>query len=431
MNTNKEALRKHYRILADEDIEWLANYGPDDLIPEALDVPKEEDELREGLCARHYSRRTERNSCSWVKRFSITTIFIGFLGVLFIGCSGKLSDGDIADSVEKHQQASAQAVERSDFDAAEAEARLALEEAERRFGSEDQRTNTSLIWLASVYQAKGLTEEAKRAGERALGISEKTLGPDHLETAATMSMLASIYLTAGDIAKAESLLRRSVAVKEKGFGPDHPYTAVSSSTLADLLSEKGEYAEAERLNKRSLAAVEKAWPPADPSVPIGPRLNTPKIMEGLAKVYVAQHRFNEAEDLLARAARLRISMVGAEHLSMVGNQVILGDLYKARGRNADAEKAYREALRIEEKTIGSENEIVSNLLALVADSCVMQCKHDAAVDLYSRCVATDEKIFAPGHPLRTEHLQRYANVLKVMGRTDEAAQVEQRVQEIH
>ncbi len=364
------------------------------------------------------------------KAFATPTTRLGFLvSLTFTVILVLTSSGVRADSVEQHQQAAQAALSRGDLDAAEAEARLSLEEAERRFGPDDQHTGTSLMWLANVYRAKGRPEEAKRTGERALGICEKTFGPDHVETAAAMSMLASIYSDAGDFAKAESLLRRSVAIKEKGFGPDHPYTAVSSSSLADLLTEKGEYAEAERLDKRSLAAVEKAWPPADPSVPIGFRLNTATIMEGLAHVYVGQGRFKEAEDLLTRAAGLRGSMVGSEHRSMAGNWMILGRDYHAQGKDADAEKAYREALRIAEKTTGSENSIVSNLLALIADSCVMQSKHDAAADLYSRSVTIDEHISAPG-PLRAKHLQGYANVLKVMGHAHEATQAEQRAQEM-
>lgn len=299
-------------------------------------------------------------------------IAIALLALLLIGCSGPKGSVDSSDSVEKHQQASVLAMQRGDLDGAEREARLALEEAERRFGVDDQRIAQSLTWFANISQAKGRTNEAKAAGERALRINEKTLGLDHVETAATMSMLASIYLTAGETAKAEALLRRSVAIKEKVFGPDHPYTAVTSSTLADLLTMKGEYAEAERLNKRALVAVEKAWPPTDPSVPIGLRLNASTIMEGLAHVYTGQQRYTEAEDQLTQAAKLRISMVGADHPSMAGNRTLLGDLYKAQGKNANAENAYREALRITEKTLGTENELYSNLLVRVAESCTMQ-----------------------------------------------------------
>ena len=138
------------------------------------------------------------------------------------------------------------------------------------------------------------------------------------------------------------------------------------------------------------------------------------MMEGLAKVYVGQRRFKEAEDLLTRAAKLRVSIVGSEHVSMAGNWMILGVAYQAQGKGADAEKASREALRIVEKTTGTENSIVSNLLVMVAESCVMQGKHDTAADLYSRSVAMDEHILAPG-PLRAQHLQGYANVLKAMG----------------
>jgi tetratricopeptide (TPR) repeat protein len=364
------------------------------------------------------------------KAFSTPTTRLGFLVSLILIVILVLTSSCVgADSVEQHLQTAQAAFSRGDLDAAEAEARLSLEEAERRFGSNDQRTGQSWMWLAFVYQAKGRTEEAKRASERRLDICEKTFGPDHLETAAAMSMLASIYSGAGDFPKAESLLRRSLAIKEKGFGPDHPYTAVTASSLADLLVEKGEYVEAERLNRRSLAAVEKAWSPTDPSVPIGFRLNTPTIMEGLARVSIGQGRFKEAEDLLTRAARLRIAIVGSEHLSMVGNWTILGLAYQAQGRNADAEKAYREALPIADKTFGSESLAVSNLLALVADSCVMQGKRDAAVDLYSRSVTIDEHISAPG-PLRAKHLRGYANVLKVRGRAQEAAQAEQRAQEM-
>lgn len=366
-----------------------------------------------------------------LERFATPTTRFGFLVFLtFFVIHVLTSSGIRPNPIEQHQQAIQAAFSRGDLDAAEAEARLSLEEAERRFGPNNQHTGESLMWLASVYQAKGRPEEAKRTGERAFGILEKTFGPDHVETAAMMSMLASFYSAAGDFAKAEPLLRRSVAIKEKVFGPDHPNTAVSSSHLADLLADKGEYAEADKLYKRSLVAVEKAWPPADPSVPIGPRLNVPVMMEGLARVYVGQSRFKEAEDLLTRAARLRTSIVGSEHPSVVGNWAILGAAYHAQGRNADAEKAYREALRIAEKAIGSENATVSNLLALVADSCVMQGKHDVAAALYSRSVAIDEHIFAL-RSLRAKHLQGYANALKAMGRAHEAAQAEQRSQEMH
>ena len=179
------------------------------------------------------------------KSFTKPMSRLGFLvSIAFTVMLVLTSSGVRADSVEQHQQASQAAFSRGDLDAAEAEARLSLEEAERRFGPDDPRTGQSLMWLAIVYQAKGRPEEAQRAGERVLAICEKTFGPDHLETAAVMSMLASFDLAAGDLAKAESLLRRSVAIKEKGFGPNHPDTAVSSSYLADILVEKGEYVEA-------------------------------------------------------------------------------------------------------------------------------------------------------------------------------------------
>jgi tetratricopeptide (TPR) repeat protein len=336
---------------------------------------------------------------------------------------------DPAQSVEQHLAASEAAFSRGDVNAAEAEARRALDLAERRFGPNDQRTGQPLMLLTSLYRVKGRHEEAKRFAERAFNITEKTFGPDHLETAAAMSMLASLYSSTGDIARAEGLWRRAVAIKEKGFGPDHPYTAVTASQLADLLTEKGEYAEAVRLHNRSLAALEKAWPPHEQSLPIGFRLNVPTVMEGLAYALVGQGRSKEAEDLVTRAASLRLSLVGSAHVSMIGNKKILGHAYLAQGRDADAEKTLREALHIAEKTTGSENSTVSDLMAMVADSCLRQAKKDAAADLYARSVAIDEKTAAP-RSLRAKHLQGYANVLKAMNRTQEAATAEQRVKEM-
>ena len=149
--------------------------------------------------------------------------------------------------------------------------------------------------------------------------------------------------------------------------------------------------------------------------------------EGLASVYIDQGRFTAAEDLLANAARDRVALLGNEHPSMVGNRIILGKAYTAQGKHADAEKAYREALGMAEKASGGENSVVSNLLALVADSCVMQRKYYRAADLYARSVAIDEKVSAP-EPIRSKHLRNYANVLKVMGRADEAAKAEERAE---
>jgi len=351
---------------------------------------------------------------------SVTKVIVAVLSIV---CTGNPGQGDAADLADQHQQASGQAVQRNDLDTAETEARQALEEAERSYGRDDPRTGQMSMWLAAVYRVRGRNEEAQRAAERGLGISEKTFGPDHVETAAAMSMLAVLYADAGDVAKAESLLRRSVTIKERGFGPDHPYTAVASSSLADILAGQGKYDEAEQLNQRALAALEKAWSPDNPSVPLALRLNTPTTMEGLASVNIGQGRIKEAEVLLTRAAQLRIAMVGGEHLSLVGNRTILGQAYQAGGKSADAERTYREGLRIAEKTFGNESRVVSNILALLADSCLAQGQHDTAAEFYGRSVAIDEKVLPAGHPQRVKHLQGYTNLLKATGHAKEAGEI--------
>ena len=42
MDVNEDALRKHYQQLPDEDIEHLAKYEANDLVPEAQNILKEE-----------------------------------------------------------------------------------------------------------------------------------------------------------------------------------------------------------------------------------------------------------------------------------------------------------------------------------------------------------------------------------------------------
>ena len=53
-------------------------------------------------------------------------------------------------------------------------------------------------------------------------------------------------------------------------------------------------------------------------------------------------------------------------------------------------------------------------------------KYAEAKPLYERSLAMDEKILGPEHPALAESLKNYAELLRKMGRDDEAAKMEAR-----
>ena len=93
------------------------------------------------------------------------------------------------------------------------------------------------------------------------------------------------------------MYERSLAIWEKALGPDHPAVAIGLAYLARLYVLQGRYGDAEPLYKRSLAIREKALGSDHPSIATS--------LDNIAALYKHQGRYTEAKPLQKRSLEIR------------------------------------------------------------------------------------------------------------------------------
>ena len=105
---------------------------------------------------------------------------------------------------------------------------------------------------------------------------------------------------------------------------------------------------------------------------------------------VAQGRYAEAEPLLEGALVLQERASGPDDLSLVPRLGALAGLYRAQGRNEDAQKLYARSLAIHEKAGSNPLDLIPDLKLLAAINAAMGKNTDAEL-AYLRVLALREK----------------------------------------
>ncbi len=108
----------------------------------------------------------------------------------------------------------------------------------------------------------------------------------------------------------------------------------------------------------------------------------------------------------------------------------LGELYRAQGQYAEAETFHKRALAIWEKALGPDHPDVATSLNNLAGVYYMQDRYDEVLPLLQRSHAILEKELGPEHPTVAASLENYARLLRVVGLTAEAEELEERVRAI-
>ena len=202
---------------------------------------------------------------------------------MIVGLAGVLLLAGCASSPDPKWWASIRAGEQavSEKRPAEAEAHWAeaLAQAER-VGPQNWRVASTLHRMGKFYESQGRKAEAEQAYERTLAIQEK-IAPRGPATARTITDLGHLYHGEGRLDEAEPLYRRALPIAEACFGPDHRNVDVIRYLLAKLYVQQKRYDEAEALYKQLIARESfdaMAW-------------------RELAQLYETQGRYAAAEPL--------------------------------------------------------------------------------------------------------------------------------------
>jgi tetratricopeptide (TPR) repeat protein len=296
---------------------------------------------------------------------------------------------------------------------AEAERELlrALEVRERSLPADHPHLARSFNALGAIYREQGDMERAVTLYRRALAHQERTLGPRHAHVALTLTNLGQAYRALGRWDEAEAALVRALEIQEATVGRDHPDLAEPLTTLGFLFNLRGDSERAERtllraLEVRRVAAGDESGVAAEQ-------------MSLLGSLYVDLGRVDEAEPLLRRSLEI-LARSGEAESELETLRKNLGLIALERGQLDAAEVILERSLRVFEEALRPDHPRIAGTLVGLAR--VRQARGDlaGAEPLYRRAVDSCERAYAADDPTRIDTLARYVELLRLLGRNDEA-----------
>jgi len=148
--------------------------------------------------------------------------------------------------------------------------------------------------------------------------------------------------------------------------------------------------------------------------------------ERLAEAMIAQHKTQDAEDLLLRLAELKTQALGPNSRSMADTLMKLAELYYGLAKYSQAEPFALRSLRIYESIYGREHEESAKIGANVAFIFHAAGKFPQAEEIYKRLLDFRKTLpHAENDPEIPILLRSYASLLQATDRNDEAEKMVQ------
>ena len=307
---------------------------------------------------------------------------------------------------------------KGDYHSAEASFQRSLAICEKTLGPDHPEMASILDNRAKLYQERGDYQQAERLYQRSLAIYEKTFGPTHFEVATILNNLALLYQTKGNYQQARPLYQRSLAIYEKSLGPTHLNVAYALNNLAALDQATGGYRQAEPLYQRALAIFEKALGVNHPE--------TAQCLNNLATLYVEKGDYQQAEQMYQRALATREQVFGPNHPRVADSLNTLAFLYRNKGNYSRAEPLYLRALAIREKAFGADHPSVANCLNNLASLYFDKGDFKQAEPLFQRSLAVREKALGRDHTDTAFSLNNLARLYHIKGDYQQAEPLYQR-----
>jgi len=145
----------------------------------------------------------------------------------------------------------------------------------------------------------------------------------------------------------------------------------------------------------------------------------------LGEMYMALKRYDDAARAYQRALKIEEKTLGPEHPDLVVLMIKLGWMHYGNAHVGEAEALFKRAVAIREKQVADDEGVAEPLLSL-ADFYQKIKKPAAAVPIYQRVIAVQEKHFGPeGKPL-IETLEQCACALAQDKKMTEANEMTRR-----
>jgi tetratricopeptide (TPR) repeat protein len=157
------------------------------------------------------------------------------------------------------------------------------------------------------------------------------------------------------------------------------------------------------------------------------------VLDELGEVYRAEGRNSDAEKLFLRALTLREQEAASgrrDPAQILAHPNYLLNLYRDEGRLSDVEPVFERALEIQRRILGPEAPAVGETLYGLAQVYREEGRLRKALPVYGRALQIEEKSLAPDDPRLEFFLNDYANLLQQTGEDGEAAYARARAEQV-
>lgn len=307
------------------------------------------------------------------------------------------------------------------YDEAEPLYERALAIREKTLGSVHPDVATSINNIAILFYYKGDFAEAEKYYQQALEIRRQSLVENHPDIAQSLTNLAILYHQLGDLEKARSFHEQSLVVLKNAYGEDNPEVASSLNTYALLLIEMGDLSSAEKELKRALKIMEEYFGPDN--------IQVTKSLMYLAYLYSSAERYNDSAQVYTRALSIKEKELGLDHTELVDVLIGLGHVQDKMEQFAKAEKQFLRALDICEKNPDANPyalaDILHNLGAVYFHGLG---ENEKAEGYFKRAMERGIEAYGENSEEIKETIEDFAELLRAMGKADEADALESRIE---
>lgn len=227
-------------------------------------------------------------------------------------------------------------------------------------------------------------------------------------------LLASVdpYVAQGREVTVRSFLDAASEKLEGKFKTEPLVEASIRHTLGTTYRNIGDFASAEKHLQRAYEIRLEQ---------LGPKnAETLDTMDGLARVYWRQGRYDKAQSLFNKTVEGRKNVLGMNHPDTLFSMNGLAVLYFSQGRYKDAELLYEKMLEISRKVLGEDD--VSTLLFMgnLATVYRFQGRYEQAESLYIKATEQSRRILGEEHPDTLYCMQGLGMLYVAQGRYEQA-----------
>jgi len=265
--------------------------------------------------------------------------------------------------------------------------------------------------LGGIYRKLGKFERAETLLQSSLDVRRSQPRASPADVVNSLVALARLRADQARLDDAEQLVRNALATARGHFQPGDSVVAAASAALGAILEQRGRYGQAipvleEAVRLQSDAGVDRTEQAAT--------------LQQLASTHFYAGHYDVSQSLNLRVLATHRELYGDRHPLVADDFVNLGAIQHERGRYADAERFYRQALDINQAWYGTDSYQAASNSTMLGRSLVFQARYEEADLLLRRALAVQERVFGPVHPRVASALNDVGNVALKRNLPDEA-----------